>query len=173
MFVTCKRCFLSPWKQQGLLVGEDRKPGVRLWVRGRGGFPTAHWTPLLTAVPNHSRNSVKRWTPRDNWGKYGKPFLGVFLGLWISFLKSLEQIYALGPSGLLLFSLIFDRLTRKESWLCASSRVVIGSHGGTQREKDNFSSMKSILVLLLISWIGGEEPRYKSAGNYNFKPYHN
>lgn len=172
MFVTCKRCFLSPWKQQGLLVGEDRKPGVRLWVRGRGGFPTAHWTPLLTAVPNHSRNSVKRWTPRDNWGKYGKPFLGVFLGLWISFLKSLEQIYALGPSGLL-FSLIFDRLTRKESWLCASSRVVIGSHGGTQREKDNFSSMKSILVLLLISWIGGEEPRYKSAGNYNFKPYHN
>lgn len=26
----------------GLLVGEDRKPPVRLWVRGRSGFSTAH-----------------------------------------------------------------------------------------------------------------------------------
>lgn len=50
---------------------------------------------------------------------------------------------------------------------------MIGNHGGTQREKDIISSMKSILVLLQISWIGGEEPRYKSVRNYHFELYYN
>lgn len=37
-----------------------------------------------------------------------------------------------------------------------------------ESEKDNFSSMKSMLVLLQIPRIGGEEPRYKSAGTSKF-----
>lgn len=46
-----------------------------------------------------------------------------------------------------------------------------GSHGGAQGEKDTFSSMKSIWVLLQISYIDRVEPRYTSAGNYNFEQY--
>lgn len=57
--------------------------------------------------------------------------------------------------------------------MCEQPRRDRGSHGGAQGEKDTFSSMKSIWVLLQISYIGRVEPRYTSAGNYNFEQYKN